>query len=132
MQGIKQSLREHPEMMQGIFNYNERYVFFRLLDKGPFGALNVPVTGGRTIAIDPEVYPIGALAFIKTQKPLFNNGGEVVKWIPFSRFVLSQDTGGAIKGAGKIDIYCGTGHDAEAVAGRLKEAGELFFLIKKR
>ncbi len=131
LSAIKKYLREHHEEAKTIFNYNERYIFFRLLDKGPIGALNVPVTGGRTIASDPEVYPKGALAFIGSRKPLIDRG-ELVGWSPFSRFVLSQDTGDAISGAGRIDIFCGSGVGAEAVAGRLKEEGELYFLMRKK
>lgn len=131
LQSIKKFLREHPDEVTRIFNYNERYVFFRLLDKGPIGSLGLPVTGGRTIASDPEVFPKGALAFIKTRKPLLDKG-EIVKWITFSRFVLNQDTGAAIKGAGRIDIFCGGDPDAAEIAGKLKEGGELFFLLKKR
>jgi membrane-bound lytic murein transglycosylase A len=92
--------------------------------------LNVPVTGGRTIAADPTVYPPGALAFIKARKPVVS-GGKLLGWTPFSRFVLSQDAGKAIQGAGRIDIFCGGTSEAEEVAGRLKETGELYFLIKK-
>ena len=128
---IKKYLREHPDEMERVFNYNERYVFFRLLDKGPIGSLGIAVTGGRTIASDPGVFPKGALAFIRTRKPLIDKG-EVVKWITFSRFVLNQDTGAAIIGAGRIDIFCGGGAEAEGVAGRLKEGGELIFLLKKK
>jgi membrane-bound lytic murein transglycosylase A len=128
---IKKYLREHPDDMERIFNYNERYVFFRLLEKGPIGSLGVPVTGGRTIASDPEVFPKGALAFIRTRKPLIDKG-EVAKWITFSRFVLNQDTGAAIIGAGRIDIFCGGGTEAEGMAGRLKEGGELMVLLKKK
>jgi membrane-bound lytic murein transglycosylase A len=130
-QTIKNYLREHPNDIERIFNYNERYVFFRLLDKGPIGSLGVPVTGGRTIASDPEVFPKGALAFIRTRKPLLDKG-EVVKWISFSRFVVNQDTGAAIAGPGRIDIFCGGGAEAADIAGRLKEGGELYFLLKKR
>jgi membrane-bound lytic murein transglycosylase A len=131
LQAIKKYLREHPDEMERIFNYNERYIFFRLMDKGPIGSLGIPVTGGRTIASDPEVFPKGALAFIRTRKPLLDKG-EVVKWITFSRFVLNQDTGAAINGAGRIDIFCGGGAEAADIAGRLKEGGELIFLLKKR
>ena len=130
LQAIKKYLLEHPEETAQILNYNERYVFFRLLDHGAVGSLNVPVTGGRTIAADPEVYPRGALAFIRTRKPEIRQG-KLTGWNPFSRFVLNQDTGKAISGSGRIDLFCGSGEEAEAVAGRLKEAGELFFLIKK-
>ena len=128
---IKKYLREHPDEMERVFNYNERYVFFRLLDKGPIGSLGIAVTGGRTIASDPGVFPKGALAFIRTRKPLIDKG-EVAKWITFSRFVLNQDTGAAIIGAGRIDIFCGGGAEAEGMAGRLKEGGELIFLLKKK
>ena len=130
-QSIRKYLREHPDEVERIFNYNERYVFFRLLDQGPIGSLGIPVTGGRTIASDPEVFPKGALALIRTRKPMLNKG-EVVKWISFSRFVVNQDTGAAITGAGRIDIFCGGGAEAADIAGRLKEGGELVFLLKKR
>ena len=131
LQSIKRYLREHPHEVERIFNYNERYVFFRLLDNGPIGSLGIPVTGGRTIASDPEVFPKGGLAFIRARKPLLDKR-EMVKSITFSRFVLNQDTGAAINGAGRIDIFCGTGTEAEDIAGRLREGGELFFLLKKR
>jgi membrane-bound lytic murein transglycosylase A len=130
LQTIKKYLREHPEEASEILYYNDRYVFFRLMEQGPFGALNVPITGGRTIASDPNIFPKGALALIIARKPLINHG-KVSSWMPFSRFVLNQDAGGAIIGAGRIDLFCGSGDDAGEVAGRLKEPGELFFLIKK-
>lgn len=128
---IKKYLREHPDEIEKVFNYNERYVFFRLLDRGPIGSLGIPVTGGRTIASDPSVFPKGALALIRTRKPLIDKG-EVVRWTTFSRFVLNQDTGAAIIGAGRIDIFCGGGAEAEGMAGRLKEGGEMIFLLKKK
>lgn len=130
METIKKYLREHQEDMTSVFNYNERYVFFRIVEGGPFGALNIPVTGGRTIASDPDFFPKGALALISTRKPLLDKSN-IVSWESFSRFVLNQDAGVAIKGPGRIDLFCGSGKDAAVVAGSLKEAGELFFLIKK-
>jgi len=130
MKSIKNFLREHPAEAASILNYNERYVFFRLVKNGPLGALDVPVTGGRTIASDHNVYPKGALALIRARKPVIDKE-TVVSWKPFSRFVLNQDVGGAIIGAGRIDLFCGSGNQAEAVAGILKEPGELFFFHKK-
>ena len=127
---IKKYLREHQEDMATVLNYNERYVFFRMVEGGPLGALDIPITAGRTIASDHDFFPKGALALIRTRKPLFEKGA-IVSWTPFSRFVVNQDAGGAIKGPGRIDLFCGSGEEAAAVAGRLKEAGELFFLIKK-
>ena len=58
--------------------------------------------------------------------------GNIEKWIPFSRFVLNQDTGGAIKGAGRADIFWGTGHYAEIAAGHMRHEGDLYLLVKKR
>jgi membrane-bound lytic murein transglycosylase A len=132
MQGIKKYLREHPEEAQEILNYNESYVFFRLVEEGPVGSIGVALTGGRSIATDQTIFPRGALAFIKTRKPVIGPGGEIRSWVPFSRFVLNQDTGGAITGPGRVDLFCGRGREAEIMAGHLKEEGELYFLILRK
>jgi membrane-bound lytic murein transglycosylase A len=131
-QTIKTYLRNHPDEQADIFNHNERYIFFRVVDNGPVGALGVTVTGGRTIAIDPGIYPNGAISFIRLRKPVFSENGGRNGWVPFSRFVLAQDAGAAIKGPGRIDLFCGGGDDAERIAGSLKEKGELYFLMKKK
>jgi len=89
------------------------------------------VTADRTIATDHEHFPEGALAFIRLRKPLFDEQGNIVRRVPFSRFVLSQDKGAAIKGPGRVDLFCGFGEKAMATAGSLKEYGELYLLIKK-
>lgn len=132
LNGIKKYLREHPGEMFDILSCNESYVFFRLVDAGPLGSLDVPVTPGRSIATDSSVFPKGAIAFIRVQKPVIDEHGNIVSWIPFSRFVLNQDTGGAIKGPGRVDLFCGRGNDAEIMAGHMKEKGELYFLLKKK
>ena len=130
-QRIKRYLRDHPDEQMTIFQHNERYVFFRLVDNGPVGALGVTVTGGRTIAIDPGIYPKAGLSYIRLRKPVYDEAGQLSGWVPFSRFVLGQDVGAAIKGPGRIDLFCG-GDDAEMVAGSLKEKGELYFLVQKK
>ncbi len=132
MQGIKQYLREHPEEAREILNYNESYVFFRTVEEGPVGSIGVALTGGRSIATDQTIFPRGALAFIKTRKPVIGPDGDIRSWVPFSRFVLNQDTGGAITGPGRVDLFCGRGREAEITAGHLKEDGELYFLILKK
>jgi membrane-bound lytic murein transglycosylase A len=132
MQGIKKYLREHPEEIEDILNYNESYVFFRKVGEGPVGSIGVALTGGRSIATDQTIFPRGALAFIKSRKPVIGSGGDIRSWVPFSRFVLNQDTGGAITGPGRVDLYCGRGREAEITAGHLKEEGELYFLILKK
>ncbi len=131
-QSIKKYLREHPEELSDIFKYNESYVFFRIVENGPIGALGLTLTPGRSIATDLELFPRGALAFIRLRKPVFEKDGNIKSWETFSRFVLNQDTGGVIKGPGRVDLFCGTGSDAEMLAGSLKENGELYFLVKKK
>ena len=132
MQGIKKYLREHPEEAREILNYNESYVFFRTVEEGPVGSVGVALTGGRSIATDPALFPRGALAFVKSRKPVIGPDGDIRSWVPFSRFVLNQDTGGAITGPGRVDLFCGRGREAEIMAGHLKEEGELYFLVLKK
>lgn len=129
---IKKYLREHPEDLTEILGYNESFIFFRVVREGPVGAIEEILTPGRSIATDPDLFPKGALAFIKSRKPVLDRDGNVESWLPYSRFVVSQDVGGMIKGAGRVDLFCGSGTQAEMVAGSLKERGELYFLVKKR
>ncbi len=131
MQSIRDYLSTNPEIIEDVLNHNPSYVFFRLIEEGPIGCINVPVTPGRSIALDSSLFPKGALAFISCQKPALNPLGEITHWKDFSRFVLNQDTGGAIKGAGRADIFWGSGPYAETAAGHLKHEGDLYLLIKK-
>lgn len=114
-----------------VLSHNERYTFFRFLDKEPVGSLGEPVTPGRTIATDPDFFPEGALAFIRLRKPVFDENGKIKDKVDFSRFVLNQDKGSAIMGPGRVDLFCGFGIEAENMAGTLKENGELYLLLKK-
>jgi len=114
-----------------ILSYNERYTFFRFLEKDPVGSLGEPVTPDRSIATDPDFFPEGALAFIRLRKPVLDDDYNVVRRVDFSRFVLNQDKGSAIKGPGRVDLFCGFGPEAQAAAGSLKEKGELYFLLLK-
>ena len=129
---IKRFLKEKKEQkLYEILGYNERYIFFNFVEK-PTGSLGEPVTPGRTIATDPEMFPPGALAFIRLRKPVFDQKEDLTSQrISFSRFVLNQDKGAAIKGPGRVDLFCGFGGIAESMAESLKEKGELYFLIKK-
>jgi membrane-bound lytic murein transglycosylase A len=131
MQAIRKYLTENPLVLDEVLNYNPSYVFFRQVDNGPLGSIDVLLTPGRSIALDPKIFPKGALGFISCQKPLINEKGDITGWTPFSRFVLNQDSGGAIKGAGRADIFWGSGPYAELAAGHLKHDGELYILIKK-
>jgi len=131
-QSLKKYLREHPDEVSDILNYNESYVFFRIVERGPIGALGLTLTSGRSIATDLDLFPKGALAFIRLRKPILDENGNIKTWETFSRFVLNQDTGGVIKGPGRVDLFCGTGNEAEMLAGSLMENGELYFLVKKK
>jgi membrane-bound lytic murein transglycosylase A len=131
MQGIREYLRANPDRLVEVLNHNESYVFFRL-ETGPSrGSIGVALTPGRSIATDSRLFPKGALGFISAQKPVIVDG-EITGWAPFSRFVLNQDTGGAIKGAGRADVFFGQGPEAELTAGNLQHEGELYFLVRKK
>ncbi len=131
MQGIRSYLSMHPDIVEDTLNYNPSYIFFRILERGPLGNIGVPLTPGRSIALDSRLFPKGALCFIRCEKPVENSNGEIEKWEKFSRFIINQDTGGAITGAGRADIFWGTGKYAELAAGHMKHDGDLFVLIKK-
>jgi len=132
MQRLRRYLNEHPEERDELFYYNESYVFFRLLDDGPFGSLEVPLTPGRSIATDARIFPKGALAFISTEKPIIAAGGELAGWQPIARLVLNQDTGGAIRGTQRVDLYFGAGAAATSEAGYMNRQGKLYFLFLKK
>ena len=132
MQSIRRCLSDNPEIVDEVLSYNPSYVFFRSLGEGPvLGNLNTPITPGRTVALDYRLFPPGALAFIKAKKPKVGDEGEILGWEDFSRFVVNQDTGGAIRGAGRADLFWGSGPYAEVAAGHMKHEGELYVLIKK-
>jgi membrane-bound lytic murein transglycosylase A len=100
--GIKAWLRSKDDQERNqTLSYYDRYIFFRFVDKEPIGSLGQPVTPDRTIATDPDYYPQGALAFIRLRKPVFDDEGNIGQRVIFSRFVLSQDKGSAIKGPGR-------------------------------
>jgi len=128
---MKRVLRERPEERQELMNYNQRYIFFRIVPEGPLGALGLTLVPERSIATDLDLYPKGALAMIETRKPVFADDGRILSWQPFTRLVLNHDTGAAIKGPGRVDLFCGTGPVAERTAGAMKEKGRMFFILKR-
>jgi len=131
MQRLRRYLLEYPEERSDILSYNESYVFFRFLEEGPLGSIEVPLTPGRSIATDSRLFPKGALAFVFTQRPVLDDAGRLIAWQPFARFVLNQDTGGAIRGLQRADLYFGTGDEAGAQAGYMNRPGKLYFLSLK-
>jgi membrane-bound lytic murein transglycosylase A len=131
MQKIREYLHNHPDEIDAVLNYNPSYVFFKIEPNGPLGNINVKLTPGRSIALDRRIFPPAALAFIETEKPLIDDAGQIQSWQRFSRFALNQDTGGAIRGPGRADLFWGNGSYAEIAAGHLKHTGKLYFLVLK-
>jgi membrane-bound lytic murein transglycosylase A len=131
MQKIRSYLHEHPEEMAPVLNHNPSYVFFKLEPEGPLGYLNVLLTPGRSVALDRRIFPPAALVFVQTKKPVVDSAGQIDSWADCSRFALNQDTGGAIRGPGRADLFWGSGPYAEIAAGHMAHAGKLFFLILK-
>ncbi len=131
LQSIKSYLYDNPDEVRGILNYNQSYVFFRETENGPFGHIDVLLTPKRSIAMDKRIIPAGGLAFIETELPEFADG-KVISRKPVKRFALVQDTGGAIRDHGRVDIFFGSGKYAEMNAGQLKQNGRVFLLIARK
>jgi len=131
MQAIRTWLDQNPERMDEVLNHNESFVFFQTEEGGPYGSLGVEVTALRSIATDSSLFPKGALCFMQAQLPDKKISPFLKKWENTSFFVLNQDTGGAIKGPARADLFCGNGDYAEFTAGRMNQYGKLFFLVLK-
>ncbi len=128
MQAIKSFLAQNPKHLRRVLSHNPSYVFFRPLQAvgGPLGCYEVPLTAGRSIATDRRIFPGLAMCFIQGQTPTPEGGVA-----PFMRLALNQDTGGAIRGPGRLDLFYGSGALAGELAGRMKYEGRLFFLAPK-
>ncbi len=128
-QTMRKYFSEHPDQVAKYTAQNDRYVFFREAPGGPFGSINEPVLAFRSIATDKEIYPRACLAFLDTRLPRWMDGQ--VRELPFTSFTLDQDTGGAIRAAGRCDVYMGVGDQAEAIAGRTGAEGKLYYIFVK-
>jgi membrane-bound lytic murein transglycosylase A len=123
--------QKNPQDLDRYIPLNQSFVFFRkTFGAPPTGSLGVPVTGERSIATDKSIMPPGALALIHTQLPYYNPN-QKLEFQQVSRFVLDQDTGSAIKGPGRVDIFMGTGPNAKARAGVMTQSGQLYYLLLK-
>ena len=130
MRVLRAWLGDNPTERARVLRHNPSYVFFRPLPGSPVGSLGVPLTPGRSIATDPRVFPLGGLAFVRTERPVTLPDGALA-WVPVSRLVLNQDAGGAIRGPGRVDVFWGRGPDADLAASEMKQTGELYFLVRK-
>ena len=131
MPAIRSYLQQHPDQLADILDHNPRYIFFKKADGDPRGALGVPLTPMRSLAVDQGLFPSAALAFFSTRFPHVNDQGVIEHWESFSSFALAQDAGSAIKGPGRVDLFTGAGRKPETAAGHLKHPGRLHFLVLK-
>jgi membrane-bound lytic murein transglycosylase A len=134
MQRIRSHLKTLPfKEQQTILNKNPSYVFFKKLDGKALTYAGMEVEDGRTIATDLQLFPKGALAFLDIEEPVFDSETTTVPtmWERKPRLVFDQDTGGAIKGSGRVDLFYGEGDPAAQKAGVMKQRGKLFYLVPR-
>jgi membrane-bound lytic murein transglycosylase A len=124
LQRIRDHFRNSPSQVREYTYRNPSYVFFTQREGGPYGSLNAPLTPLHSIATDKGVFPRAALAFAVTALPQATTVPQ-----PFSSFLLDQDTGGAIRSAGRCDIFYGSGPDAELRAGHTQNEGRLYYIF---
>ena len=130
MDKIRTFISEHPEEGRELMRMNRSYIFFREVsglgqEEEPIGAQGVPLTADRSIAVDRSLHVYGTPFWIEAELPLENDSPTT----PFRRLMLAQDTGGAIVGPARADIYFGAGIDAGMVAGRLRHPGTFYMLV---
>lgn len=127
---LKAWLQKNPDQIDRVLEYNPSYVFFHKIEGGPLGNIAVPLTPGRSIATDHRLFPKGAPGILKTSLPVFAEDKKTKpQWRDDIRFVVNQDTGGAIRGPGRVDLFTGFGGDAEMTAGIMKSEGSALYFI---
>ena len=130
LQSIRAWLQAHPQDAAAMMARNPSYIFFRehpelAAADGPFGTEGVPLTAGRSLAVDRRFLPLGVPLWLDTTAPWPEGAA------PLRRLMVAQDTGGAIKGVVRGDIYWGAGERAEAVAGRMRSPGRYAILLPR-
>lgn len=129
--GIRDYLSRNPHQQRHVLHHNPRYIFFRWGDdSGPRGSSGEILTPGRSVAVDKDILPLATFGLVVTRLP-FNKDNCGTQPRLLSRIIFPQDTGAAIKGPGRIDIFFGSGKEAEEIAHRMKEPGKLYFYIWK-
>ena len=135
MPRITDYLHEHVDERQRILHYNERYIFFRwgaeTGNHGVFGSMGAELTAGRSVALDKALYPLGLPAFLDSWQPAAVDSETAPPPQPLRRFVAHQDSGAAITGPGRLDLFWGRGAEAEKAAGVMKQPGRLYLFVRK-
>jgi peptidoglycan lytic transglycosylase A len=128
MQSIRDWLRAHPDRAKSIMYQNPSYIFYAAIEgDGPVGAEGVALTAGRSLAVDRKLLALGLPVFLDTTWP----DGTPEAGRPFRRLMIAQDTGGAIKGAVRGDVFFGTGEAALEYAGRMKQKGRYYLFLPR-
>lgn len=130
MQSIRAYLDQHPHRTKELLGTNPSYVFFRLSDNGPYGAINQPLTARVSLAVDPALLPLGGLLAFTVPLPEKGPDGAFRPGSPFTGIGLAQDTGGAIKGH-RLDFFSGYGDDATWIAGHMNTPGTVWLLLPR-
>ncbi len=130
---IKYLSSQPQDREERLVTLNPRYIFFSVKNKEtlPYGAMGQELIPQRSIAIDPKYIPLGITGYLKTRKPVANENGQLEGFKDFSRFVSAHDTGSAIRGPGRIDLFWGQGKKAETEASSMKAAGEFYIFVLK-
>jgi peptidoglycan lytic transglycosylase A len=127
---IRAYFAANPDTLREYLLRNESYVFFVETDLLPQGCGGAAVTAGRSIATDKRHFPTGGLALVVIEMPVIEDG-EVVRWERRARLMIDQDTGGAIRGPGRVDLYMGADPDAGLAAGVMNREGALYYLLAR-
>ncbi|MDT8287258.1 MAG: MltA domain-containing protein [Elusimicrobiales bacterium] len=132
----KEYIKNNPDKERAIMTANPRYTFFRIKqitdpEEGPDGTYGLPLVGWRSVAADNSLVPMGTLAFMRATVPDVTEEGKMLGKKEDSRFVFCQDTGGAIKGPGRIDYFAGHGKKARSFAFKLWDTGTIHLLLLK-
>ncbi|MDF1678233.1 MAG: murein transglycosylase A [Legionellaceae bacterium] len=128
MQNIRAYFKEHPDKMQDVLNQNKSFVFFEKQRRaGARGAQGVFLTAGYSLAVDRSWVPLGAPIWLNTERP----DVEKKEQVPLQRLFIAQDTGGAIKGPVRGDVFWGNGEKAGAIAGRMKNKGVYWVMLPR-
>lgn len=125
---LREYFRQHPSEVASALGVNESYVFFQMSPPGPFGSLGARVTPWHTVATDKSIFPRGGLVVVRNEMPSKSGSGKVE---PHVGLYFDQDTGGAIRAAGRCDVYVGIGEEAERIAGFTSSTGRLLYLFLK-
>jgi membrane-bound lytic murein transglycosylase A len=131
MQTIRDWLYEHPDQVDEVLAHNRSYIFFREapvagIDAGPIAAAKVPLVAGRSLAVDRSIHTFGFPFFIRSESLTHLDGGR-----PFQRLMLALDTGSAIVGPARGDIFTGSGYDAGELAGTVRNDADFYLLVPK-